>query len=129
MPIFRAVSVIASSGILSAKSTRELKQRSRRRNMPMDQKGKFRMAPHLASPQRGSSHPNFQTEAKHSEQASEAGKAEAGGVAQHLKAMHGESGGGTHMHIQSHGGGRFTSHHVSDDGQVQGPHSHASLPE
>jgi hypothetical protein len=45
-----------------------------------------------------------------------------GGVPEHLKAMHAEMG-GKHMHVHQHEGG-LTSHHVGEDGKVEGPHDH-----
>ena len=45
-----------------------------------------------------------------------------GGVAGHLKELHSEMG-GSHMHIHQHEGG-FTTHHVKEDGKVEGPHEH-----
>jgi hypothetical protein len=47
---------------------------------------------------------------------------EHGGVPEHLKAMHAEMG-GKHMHVHQHEGG-LTSHHVGEDGKVEGPHDH-----
>ena len=45
-----------------------------------------------------------------------------GGVPGHLKALHSEMG-GKHMHIHQHEGGH-TTHHVGEDGKVEGPHEH-----
>lgn len=45
-------------------------------------------------------------------------------VHEHLSAMHAETG-GKHMHIHSPGDGTHTTHHVTEDGQMQGPHEHA----
>lgn len=47
---------------------------------------------------------------------------EESGVKGHLKAMHAEHG-GKHMHVHQHEGG-YTTHHVKDDGNVEGPHDH-----
>jgi hypothetical protein len=49
------------------------------------------------------------------------------GVAGHMKAMHSETG-GKHAHIHSDGFSH-TTHHVGEDGQVQGPHEHGSAEE
>ena len=34
--------------------------------------------------------------------------------------------GGKHMHVH-HDGAKFTTHHVGEDGEVQGPHDHENL--
>ncbi len=47
-------------------------------------------------------------------------------VHEHLSAMHSAMG-GKHMHIHSDGSGMHTSHHVGEDGQVQGPHDHDNI--
>ena len=47
---------------------------------------------------------------------------EGGGVHEHLAAMHAKMG-GTHVHIH-HDGLTHTTHHVGEDGKVQGPHEH-----
>lgn len=44
------------------------------------------------------------------------------GVHEHLKALHAEMG-GKHMHVHEHEGG-YTTHHVKEDGKVEGPHEH-----
>ena len=44
-------------------------------------------------------------------------------VRDHLEHMH-EAHGGRHMHITRHEDGRLASHHVAEDGEVQGPHEH-----
>lgn len=46
-----------------------------------------------------------------------------GSPADHLTAMHAESG-GTHMHVHDDGMGMITSHHIGEGGQVEGPHEH-----
>ena len=40
----------------------------------------------------------------------------------HLRALHAEMG-GKHMHVH-HDGESFTTHHVGEDGEVEGPHHH-----
>jgi hypothetical protein len=52
-------------------------------------------------------------------------ESEEGGVGSHLKALHGEMG-GKHMHVHAHEGG-FTTHHVGEDGNVEGPHDHENI--
>lgn len=41
----------------------------------------------------------------------------------HLEAMHKATGHG-HSHVQHHPDGTHTSHHISHDGQISGPHHH-----
>lgn len=50
---------------------------------------------------------------------------EKGGVPEHLQAMHQQMG-GKHMHVHSDGFSH-TTHHVGEDGQVQGPHEHPDM--
>ena len=45
-----------------------------------------------------------------------------GGIPEHLKAMHAEHGG--KMMLAHHHEGGITSHHVGEDGKVEGPHDH-----
>jgi len=54
-------------------------------------------------------------------------KEEDGGspVHEHLAAMHAQMG-GKHMHVH-HDGMTHTTHHVGEDGQVQGPHDHENI--
>lgn len=52
------------------------------------------------------------------------GEHDGGGVEGHLQALHSELG-GKHMHVHQHEGG-LTSHHVGEDGKVEGPHDHES---
>lgn len=47
-------------------------------------------------------------------------------VHEHLSAMH-QAMGGKHMHVHSDGSGMHTTHHVGEDGQVQGPHEHPDM--
>lgn len=51
---------------------------------------------------------------------------EQSGVHGHLAAMHKEMG-GKHMHIHQGEEGVHTTHHVDEDGQVQGPHEHGDV--
>jgi len=44
-------------------------------------------------------------------------------IAQHLQSMH-EKTGKAHSHVEHHGDGTHTSHHVHEDGQMEGPHEH-----
>lgn len=46
-------------------------------------------------------------------------------VHEHLSALHAEHG-GKHMHVH-HDGMSITSHHVGEDGEVQGPHNHENI--
>lgn len=56
----------------------------------------------------------------------ETGEHEGGDVGEHLKALH-EAHGGRHMHVHQSDEAHVTTHHVDEDGQVQGPHEHASM--
>lgn len=51
--------------------------------------------------------------------------AEPGSIAAHLKQMQGTHG-GKHMHIADNGGS-LTTHHVGEDGKIQGPHDHPDM--
>lgn len=55
----------------------------------------------------------------------EPSEGEAGGVGEHLAALHAKMG-GKHMHVQSDGAS-YTSHQVGEDGKVEGPHDHENL--
>lgn len=48
-------------------------------------------------------------------------------IAQHLQEMHAATGHG-HSHIQHHGDGTHTAHHISHEGQVSGPEPHGDCP-
>lgn len=50
---------------------------------------------------------------------------EPGSIAEHMKQMHAAHG-GKHMHIHDNGGS-LTTHHVGEDGKVQGPHDHPDM--
>lgn len=47
-------------------------------------------------------------------------------IHEHLKDMH-EATGHAHSHIEHHGDGRHTSHHIDASGSVSGPHDHENL--
>jgi len=47
-------------------------------------------------------------------------------IKQHLEERHAETG-HAHSHIEHHGDGRHTSHHISEAGEHSGPHEHESL--
>jgi hypothetical protein len=49
-----------------------------------------------------------------------------GDVKSHLEALHAATG-GKHLHVHDDGLGSITSHHIGEDGEVQGPHSHENL--
>lgn len=49
-----------------------------------------------------------------------------GSVHEHLMAMHNEMG-GRHMHVHQKDENTVTTHHVDEDGKVQGPHDHANM--
>jgi hypothetical protein len=47
-------------------------------------------------------------------------------IHEHLTKMH-EMTGKAHSHVEHHGDGTHTSHHVDEQGQVSGPHEHESM--
>lgn len=47
-------------------------------------------------------------------------------IHQHLRNMH-EATGHAHTHVEHHGDGTHTSHHIDEAGQVSGPHEHDSM--
>ncbi len=47
-------------------------------------------------------------------------------IKQHLAARHAATG-HAHSHIEHHGDGRHTSHHISEAGEHSGPHEHESM--
>ena len=53
---------------------------------------------------------------------------EGGEIEEHLKSMH-EQTGEAHTHIAHHMDGTHTSHHINEDGAVEGPTEHASAEE
>ena len=44
-------------------------------------------------------------------------------IHEHLRAMHEETG-EAHSHVEHHADGSHTSHHVSAEGEISGPHHH-----
>lgn len=46
-------------------------------------------------------------------------------IHEHLRSMH-EATGHAHTHVEHHGDGTHTSHHVDESGNVSGPHEHES---
>jgi hypothetical protein len=49
-----------------------------------------------------------------------------GEIHAHLQSMH-EQTGHAHSHVEHHGDGRHTSHHIDEHGEVSGPHDHENL--
>lgn len=47
-------------------------------------------------------------------------------IHEHLQNMHAQTG-ESHSHIEHHEGGAHTSHHITKEGEVHGPHDHANL--
>ena len=47
-------------------------------------------------------------------------------IKQHLEERHAETG-HAHSHVEHHGDGRHTSHHISEAGEHSGPHDHENL--
>ena len=90
--------------------------------MPLDKKGKYHLNSQLASskdkmdgaPPPKEGEPDM------------APPAPAGGVPEHLKAMHAEMGGG--KAILAHSDGiSHTTHQIGDSGEVEGPHDHENI--
>lgn len=50
-----------------------------------------------------------------------------GQIQEHLQKMHASTGHG-HSHIQHHGDGSHTAHHISAEGQISGPEDHGDCP-
>ena len=48
-------------------------------------------------------------------------------IQQHLQEMHQATGHG-HSHIQHHGDGTHTAHHISHEGEMSGPEPHGDCP-
>lgn len=94
--------------------------------MPKDSSGKFHMnAQRARAADRNKAEPMKADEPEavdnpREERAEGEGGDEA--VTSHLEAMQGERG-GSHMHIHKHEEG-YTTHHVGEDGTVEGPHHH-----
>lgn len=89
--------------------------------MPTDKTGRFHLNPQRAhaADKAAEKPPMHGTEAPPMEEAP------ADSTHEHLAALHAEKG-GKHMHVH-HDGMSITSHHVGDDGEVQGPHEHENL--
>lgn len=49
-------------------------------------------------------------------------------IREHLEEMHQKTG-HAHSHVEHHGDGTHTSHHISAEGEHSGPHNHANLEE
>ena len=47
-------------------------------------------------------------------------------IKSHLAERHAETG-HAHSHVEHHGDGRHTSHHISEGGEHSGPHDHENL--
>lgn len=93
--------------------------------MPLDKSGKF----HMNTQRAMAADKNPMNPPAKKEPAGDGGKpAEHGGnsVHEHMAAMHAEHG-GKHFHHMAHEDGSHTTHHVGEDGQVQGPHEHPDM--
>lgn len=44
-------------------------------------------------------------------------------IHEHLRAQH-EKTGHAHSHVEHHGDGTHTSHHIHESGEIEGPHEH-----
>lgn len=94
--------------------------------MPTDKAGKFHLSSQraMASDKAGDSKGITSAPPASGEENSE-GTHQDTGVHEHLAAMHAQSG-GKHMHVHSDGM-THTTHHVGEDGEVQGPHNHENI--
>lgn len=95
--------------------------------MPKDKAGKFHMnaqramaADRMPAPKA----PNVHEESPATPDSQDS--APSGGVPDHLSAMHAESG-GKHMHVSGDAMGGYTSHHIGDGGNVEGPNDHENI--
>ena len=96
--------------------------------MPKDARGNFHPSIQRAMAADKSAMPAPKAKAPRAPMAPpmESGHDEGGAVHEHLKAIHGELGGGK-LHLVHHDGINITSHHVGEDGEAQGPHDHANM--
>ena len=103
--------------------------------MAFDKTGKYHMSPHHAkmadgmgkrgkegSDEEEASEPESEREAEGDD-----GDGEQDGPHEMLQELHAKHG-GKHMHVHAHDAG-VTTHHITEDGNVEGPHHHASTQE
>ncbi len=98
--------------------------------MAFDKKGKYHMNPHHAKMADEADGKHGKEGSAEEEATEPKGEAQAEGdtedgphkMLQDMQAKHG----GTHMHVHQHDAG-ITTHHVGEDGEVQGPHEHPDL--
>jgi hypothetical protein len=102
--------------------------------MAFDGKGKYHMNPHHAKMADGfeakrgkEGSPEEEASEPESERESEGDTEDGDGPHEMLQELHAKHG-GKHMHVHAHDQG-VTTHHIGDDGNVEGPHHHASTQE
>lgn len=99
--------------------------------MAFNQKGKYFMSPHHAKMSDQAGEKPMDTPAKkppssdHGQVAAEESGEE--GPHEMLQGLHAKHG-GKHMHVHAHEAG-VTTHHIGEDGEVEGPHEHGSMEE
>lgn len=95
--------------------------------MPTDKSGKYHFNTQRANAadKFNESKPKLEPPAAHGDTPAPEAKDD-GDVASHLSALHAASG-GKHIHVHDDGLGTITSHHVGEDGEVQGPHNHENI--
>jgi hypothetical protein len=91
--------------------------------MAFDKSGKYHMNPHHA---KMADKPAKEPQPEKGEQVATETSGEEG-PGEMLQALH-EKMGGKHMHVHAHDAG-VTTHHVGEDGMVEGPHEHTSMEE
>lgn len=101
--------------------------------MAFDKTGKYHMSPHHAKMADGFANKPAK-EGSPKEEASESpeeakgeGDEDQSDVPAMLEDLHAKHG-GAHMHVHKHEAG-VTTHHIGEDGVVEGPHEHAGMPE
>jgi hypothetical protein len=96
--------------------------------MPRDAKGNFhlstqRMMAHDPKPKSGS---GMMDDPMADSDDNATQEHEPGSIHEHMAQMHAEHG-GKHMHVIEKPEGGYQSHHVGEDGKVEGPHDHENL--
>lgn len=97
--------------------------------MPLDKSGKFHLGLQRAhAADRAATKPAPMKPADKPAANDTAEPADADPVRSHLESMHARDG-GKHMQISRDEMGGYKSHHVGEDGEVEGPHDHANIEE
>lgn len=107
--------------------------------MPRDRKGNFHLTPHHARMADGMTErkpmgratdsgiaADNAPEDEHTEGMTPGDDEHGEAISAHLQNMH-EMTGDAHTHIRHHPDGTHTVHHISESGEMSGPHSHSNL--